>query len=134
VNNTNNLGNITNIINSNVNYNSPQKNKRENYTNSNLAKFLNNASSNNNNDDKGNHAFLPTLDDILNNDNNQQNSERNSKLDNASNLRSVDKSYEPSSLMSHNQKFPTDMSTYSHKFLSVSKNLSKYFNLDIFYF
>jgi len=78
-----------------------------------------------------NHAFLPTLDDIINeNENKNIFTDRISKVDSASYIRSVDKSYEPNSLMSHNQqKFPTDMSSTSQKFFSVSKNMSKYFKL-----
>lgn len=100
----------------NKSFESPEKNKKE--------------SNFNNNNNINNQAFLPTLDDILNeNENNNIYMDRNSKVDSASNLRSVDKSYEPNSLMSQNQqKFPTDMSSTSQKFFSVSKNMSKYFN------
>ncbi len=118
--NNNNFRKNSNNINSNINIDSPEKLNKDGFLNSNLNKFLNNSSCNKSD---RNTAFVPTLDDILFNDNDQIN-QKNLKSDNFSNLREG-KYYEPNSLISHNQKFPTDMSTYSHKFLSVSKNLSK---------
>jgi len=136
-NNNNNNNNNSNSDNSNISSVSPDQRKRKkesNYTNNNLNlnKFINNPSSknlnNNNNSNTQNvhQAFIPTLDDIMA-EGNQQN-EKSVKNENTAfnNIKNFEKSYEPISVASQNQKFPSDNnSIYSHKFLSVSKNLSK---------
>lgn len=143
-NNSNNLN--TNLNNNTVNTNnssaSPEKSnnskKEYNYTHNNLSKFINNPNpsssinssiSLNNNINKmqnANQGFMPALDDMTLGDNDYQQNEKSVKNENALSIgKSIEKSYEPTSSASQTQKFPSDMSSYTNKFLTISKNLSK---------
>jgi len=130
--------NPNNINNSsNNNSVSPEKhNNKKEYNNANsnyLSKYLNNPSTSNNtnkNVQNTNQPLAGTLEEIISENNHNYADKTNKNANAAANIKRVEISIEPNSSASHNQKFPSDNSAYSNKFLT--KNLTKYFLIYLF--